>query len=163
MKFGELIKKYRTEHGLSQRQFALKCGLSNRYISMLESGINPNTGAQIVPKLQQLHKISQEIGMSISEISDIVDDLPIDLSVDPYQNSFNFISQHELKIIDAYRTNPEMQQAVDTLLNIKRDPNLHIVKKAARNGKYEVFTLTDDEFQKMKAADEALEDAPDDM
>lgn len=36
MTLGEFIRKYRSEHDLSQRQFALKCGLSNGYISMLE-------------------------------------------------------------------------------------------------------------------------------
>ena len=44
MKIGDLIQKYRAEHDMSQRQFAIMCGLSNGYISMLEKGKNPKTG-----------------------------------------------------------------------------------------------------------------------
>lgn len=41
MTLRDLISAYRKDHGLSQRQFANQCGLSNGYISMLEKGINP--------------------------------------------------------------------------------------------------------------------------
>lgn len=41
MTLKDLVIKYRTENGLSQRQFALQCGLSNGYISMIERGVNP--------------------------------------------------------------------------------------------------------------------------
>lgn len=44
MTLGEIIVKYRLEHGLSQRQFALRCGLSNGYIAMIEKNRNPATG-----------------------------------------------------------------------------------------------------------------------
>ena len=43
MTLGELIQEYRKEHGMSQRQFAIACQLSNGYISMLERGENPKT------------------------------------------------------------------------------------------------------------------------
>ena len=36
MTLSDLVQEYRREHGLSQRQFASICGLSNGYISMLE-------------------------------------------------------------------------------------------------------------------------------
>ena len=36
MTLKDLVIKYRADNGLSQRQFALQCGLSNGYISMLE-------------------------------------------------------------------------------------------------------------------------------
>lgn len=40
MELGEIIKQYRVEHGLSQRQFSKMCGVSNTYISFLENGRN---------------------------------------------------------------------------------------------------------------------------
>jgi transcriptional regulator with XRE-family HTH domain len=46
MTLGEYIKKYRSEHGLSQRQFANLCGVSNGYASMLEKGMNPSHSAK---------------------------------------------------------------------------------------------------------------------
>ena len=51
MTLKDLVIKYRTENGLSQRQFALQCGLSNGYISMIERGVNPSTGEKITPTL----------------------------------------------------------------------------------------------------------------
>lgn len=36
MTLGELVKKYRTEHELSLRDFSRLSGISNGYISMLE-------------------------------------------------------------------------------------------------------------------------------
>lgn len=38
MKIGEIIKKYRDEHGYSLREFSRISGVSNSYLSMLESG-----------------------------------------------------------------------------------------------------------------------------
>ncbi len=44
MTLKDFLIQYRTEHDLSQRQFAAICGLSNSYISMLERERNPTTG-----------------------------------------------------------------------------------------------------------------------
>lgn len=80
MKLGDLIVEYRTINKLSQRQFADKCGLSNGYISMLERGINPKTQKPITPTIPQLKKLADGMVMTISEILEQVDDMPIDLS-----------------------------------------------------------------------------------
>ncbi len=81
MKLGEFIEKYRAEHDLSQRQFALKCGLSNGYISLLEKGINPSTGKPITPTLQQLDKLARGLDTTVSRLIDAVDDIPVELQV----------------------------------------------------------------------------------
>ena len=80
MKLGELIIEYRTSHNISQRQFADICDLSNGYISMLERGINPKTQKPITPTIPQLKKLADGMAMTISEILEKVDDMPIDLS-----------------------------------------------------------------------------------
>ena len=54
MTLGELIQEYRKEHGMSQRQFAIACQLSNGYISMLERGENPKTKTPDVYKRQSM-------------------------------------------------------------------------------------------------------------
>ena len=79
MKLGDLIREYRKQHGLSQRQFAINCDVSNGYVSMLERGINPKTGKPVTPNLYQLKKLADVMGMSITDILEIADDMPVDL------------------------------------------------------------------------------------
>lgn len=79
MTLGDLIKEYRTEHNLSQRQFAIMCGLSNGYISMLEKGENPSTKKPVAPSLVQLQKIAAGLGITVMDLMERVDDMPIDL------------------------------------------------------------------------------------
>lgn len=80
MTLGDLVKNYRTAHGLSQRQFALQCGLSNGYISLLEKEVNPNTEKPITPTIPNLCKLADGMGITIDELLKRVDDMPIDLS-----------------------------------------------------------------------------------
>ena len=82
MTIGDLIRTYRKDHGLSQRQFAINCGLSNGYISMLEKGENPKTKKPVTPTLHQLKKLADGMGMTIMEMLDAVDDMPVDISAE---------------------------------------------------------------------------------
>lgn len=78
MKLGDLIRSYRESHDLSQRQFALRCDLSNGYISILEKGVNPNTQRPVTPTIPQLKKLADGMGMSLTDLFEQVDDMPID-------------------------------------------------------------------------------------
>lgn len=79
MKLGDLIRNYRDTHDLSQRQFALACDLSNGYISILEKGINPATGKAVTPTLPQLKKLATGMHITLSELLEQVDDMPVEL------------------------------------------------------------------------------------
>ena len=79
MKLSELIIQYRQEHNLSQRQFALQCGVSNGYISMLEKETNPKTGLPLVPSMQHYAKIAQGMHISINDLFSMIDDMPVTL------------------------------------------------------------------------------------
>ena len=79
MKLGDIVIKYRTEHDLSQRQFALMCGLSNGTISNLEKGINPNTGKPLTPSLDLVQKLASTMGLTLTELLTQADDMPIAL------------------------------------------------------------------------------------
>ena len=71
MKLSEIIIAYRKARGLSQRQFAKECDLSNGYISMLENELNPKTREPVQPSIPVLKKIANGMGISLSEILSI--------------------------------------------------------------------------------------------
>lgn len=79
MTLSDLVQEYRREHGLSQRQFASICGLSNGYISMLERNVNPKTGQPVTPSLPALKKIADGMGISLTALFTRTDDIPVDL------------------------------------------------------------------------------------
>ena len=82
MKLSELISQYRTTHDISQRQFAAQCGVSNGYIAMIEKNLNPKTGQPVVPTIPSLIKIANGMGMTLSELFDVVDDMPVSMRAD---------------------------------------------------------------------------------
>ena len=75
MKLKEKLKRYREEKNLSQRQFAIKSGLSNGYISMIEEGKNPKTNEPIIPTLATLKKIASAMEISVSELINETEDM----------------------------------------------------------------------------------------
>ena len=79
MNLGDLIRNYREKHDLSQRQFAEMCDLSNGYISILEKGANPNTGKPVVPTIPQLKKLATGLGMTMMEMLELADDMPVEI------------------------------------------------------------------------------------
>lgn len=83
MTLRELIIQYRDTHGLSQRQFALQCGLSNGYVSMIERGANPTTRQPITPTLPKLKQLADGMGITLADLLTSVDDMPVDISMYP--------------------------------------------------------------------------------
>lgn len=75
MTLGNLIKEYRSDHAMSQEQFATISGLSKGYISMLESGKNPKTGKKLAPSLEVTKKVSAALSMSLNDVLAIVEPL----------------------------------------------------------------------------------------
>ena len=82
MTLKDLIIEYRNDHGLSQRQFATACGLSNGYISMLEKEMNPNTKLPVTPTLPKVKQLASGMGMSLTDLLVKVDDMPVELVLD---------------------------------------------------------------------------------
>ena len=75
MSIGELIKQYREKMGLSQREFANKCGISNVSISQYEkNGINPKTGKPFKIEFVTYLKLAQAMEMDIDEMFEILGD-----------------------------------------------------------------------------------------
>lgn len=74
MEIKDLIKKYRDDNDISQREFARRCGLSNSLISILEMGKNPQTGRKMSPDLETYRKIATVMGMTTHELFEIIGD-----------------------------------------------------------------------------------------
>lgn len=80
MTLSEFIVNYRKEHGLSQRRLSDQCGLSTGYISLIEKEINPQTGKKMVPTLAALNKLAVGMGITIDDLFQAVDDMPVSIS-----------------------------------------------------------------------------------
>lgn len=97
MTLSNLIKSYRISKNLSQRQFATLCDLSNGYISMLEKEINPKTQEPISPTLSALMKIATAMGLTLTELLTMADDIPVTLSID------DNLTEEEKELLRAFR------------------------------------------------------------
>ena len=95
---GKRIRKYREACGISQIQLAERLGISNSRVSNWEQGINR-------PDADILAEMCRVLEVSPSELLDV------HLSTDE-------LDEREKKVIKAYRSKPELQQAVDILLGI---------------------------------------------
>ncbi len=74
MTIGKIIKNYREEKNLSQRQFAKKCKISNGYIAMLErGGINPKTKKPIELTIRVLSKIAEGLEVSLIRLIEMME------------------------------------------------------------------------------------------
>lgn len=78
MTLGDIIKEYRTSHGLSQDVIAERSGLSKAYISILERNRNPKTGEPPVASLKTINSIADAIN---SDFDSIFSKLDPDLKV----------------------------------------------------------------------------------
>ena len=105
MTLGEYIMEYCNQHGLSQRQFATQCDLSNGYISMLISGVNPKTGKQIKPAIDSYIKLADGMGITLNELFEAIDDTPVVLP------GSKIVSEDEelWQIREDFRRNPELR------------------------------------------------------
>ena len=95
---GNRIRKYRENRGLNQKELAKLIGVSNSRVSNWEQGINR-------PDADILAEICKALNVSPSELLDVR------LSTDE-------LNDQERKVIMAYRTKTELQNAVNILLGI---------------------------------------------
>ena len=79
MTLGDCIKEYRDRHGLSQRQFAELCGLSNAYVSILEKNVNPKTGEAPAPTYGVYQKVAEAMEMSVQTLMEKAPDSAVSI------------------------------------------------------------------------------------
>ena len=80
MKLSDVIRKFRAENDLSQRQMGAQCGLSTGYISLIEKEINPQTGKPMVPSLPVMNKLAIGMGLTLDELLSMCDDMDVSLN-----------------------------------------------------------------------------------
>ena len=113
MTLRELVMDFRKEHGISQRQFANMCGLSNGYISMLERNSNPKTGLPVTPSLTALKKIAQGMGMTLNDLFLQADDMPVDLLQEESEKNAlipGARDEHEIEAMQLFESLSEAQR-----------------------------------------------------
>lgn len=125
MTLGELIRSYREQNRLSQRQFAEKSGVSNGYISMLEKNANPRTGQPLTPSMPLLKRVAAAMGMTVSDLCAYVDDLAAGLgaTVMDYEEAQEklrmILTEREYALIKAYR-GADVRAQDDALILLER-------------------------------------------
>ena len=67
MTLGDLIYKFREEHGMSMDKFAEASGLSKAYISILEKNKTPR-GTAPVPSIGTFRAVASAVGMDVDEL-----------------------------------------------------------------------------------------------
>ena len=74
MDLKDILINYRAEQKISQREFARRSGLSNAQISILEYGVNKQTGRKPVPDIITMKKLADGMGISLQELFDKIGD-----------------------------------------------------------------------------------------
>lgn len=124
MKIGERVQQYREQHGLSQREFARRCDLSNGIISFIENGERPN-GEPYLPRFATIRKIARAMGTTPEDLISECEDFDLDISVGPeetplvldFMREIQNQSADEIMLLQSYRMIPidhrfEAMQAV---------------------------------------------------
>ena len=127
MKLSEVIKKFREDNRLSQREFAKMCGLSNSLISILEMGTNPQTGKVMDPDMRTYRRIADGMGITVDELfamikADATADLP-------------GLSESDREIIEVLHQNPQLRLLLSIQMALRPkslDAVTAIVKEIAK-------------------------------
>lgn len=144
-----VLKAARKAKGLTQLEVAKELGKSQQTIAAWES-------AQAQPDANTLFILCKLYGTTVDEAFGF--------------NSNQHVTPTEMEHIKKYRTLDEHgKKAVDSCLDIEVErinqerpkQRTHIIRKAARNGKYEKFILTDEEYEELKQKVEGLEEVTD--
>lgn len=138
--FSKELKGLRKKCGLTQQELANELKLAKSTISMYENGKRE-------PDFETEELIADYFNVDINTLRGIKD------------KEAAIFSEHEKKVIFAYRSHPDMQKSVDKLLGIEPEEKLYIIEKAARNGDNSPLIVTDSKLKKLENLPEVpLED-----
>lgn len=101
MSMGTRIKQARLAKNMTQDELAKRIGVSKNAISNYENEVS-------TPKIELLFPLMASLDVDANYL----------YGVDAEQNKSMPLSQHEQRLIVAYRSHPDMQEAVDRLLQL---------------------------------------------
>lgn len=81
MTLSEIINQYIKSHGLTQREFSEKSGLSPSYIVMLKKNLNSKNQKPIRPTIETYNALASAMGMTVDELFEKMDNAPIETRV----------------------------------------------------------------------------------
>lgn len=141
------------KHDTKPNPVAKSLGISSGVLTKWKSGGTPNG--------ETLAKIADYFGVTVDYLlgrdSFSIDHQALQNSVAKSTSNLYALSLKEHEIIEAYRNKPEMQPAVDKLLNIYEDTNSVNVYRAAKSEEShpdEIVPMSRERLQKLKDAPE---------
>ena len=132
---------YRKKNGYTQKQLAEKLGVKNSAVSNWENGQNSTD-------IETLCKACEIFCVTLNDM------------YGRYSSAEEY-TEHEKAVIFAYRSNPNMQSAVDKLLGVVAAFSPTLVYRAARsedNHADEIVNMDSKQLGKLKNAPETDED-----
>lgn len=147
MSFGNYIKEIRVNKGITGRELARRTGISQPYLSQLETGKNKK------PSIEVIMKIAKGLGVDYSkliEIAGYINELEeleektelLNKEKETLQNNLNVA---ELRV-DLFKALKKQKQLINT---IKKMSDLHIQLTSDNDFYYKDHLLTKEEKQKI--------------
>lgn len=139
MEINKLISERRKELGLTLEEVGKIVGVSKSTVKKWEDGFISNMKRDKIALLSKALKLNPVVLITGEE------------NIREQNNNNLLLSEHEKQVILAYRARPDMQNAVDTLLNV---PTLVEVKSVARSSDYhEMYNekISLDDIEKLKS------------
>mgnify|MGYP000944714474 CR=1 FL=1 len=133
LKLSEILRNYRSEHGLTLQAFADRANLTKQYLSMLENNKNSKNGKPIIPSIETLRKLANAMYMSADSLIAMIDD----------EQSVTISSQDA-----GYYTDPEVAAYADRL---KNNPDMRLLFDAAEDMTKEDIDFVVDMIERLKA------------
>lgn len=131
---GEKIKKLRISEGLSQIELANMLNTTKQNIYKYESGIVTNIPSDKIEQIANIFKVSPCYIMGWDE----------NAFTNSNPNSTKnqvILSSHEVNVINAYRSKPDMQPVVDKILDVKEEKKyIRFVAARSENGQSPIRT-----------------------
>lgn len=103
----ERLKKRRQQLGLTLAQIADQIGVKEATVQRYESGAIQNIKCHTILKLSEILKCSPSYLLCWT-----------DATCPQSEGTNETVTEHEQKLLTAYRSNPDLQKAVDALLHI---------------------------------------------
>ena len=118
--FKDVLRSLRIAANLNQEELAKRLGLAKSTISMYESGSRE-------PNFEVLEAIADTFNV---DMNTLIGKNELEQCKEQHIDRHFHLNDHEKDVIIAYRKHPEMQNAVDTLLNVPAVQSAKIEKEA---------------------------------